>query len=62
MVDSFSYHIQTTEDKNALDIMTREIADQINKEILESILQSAEQTSKIMKISKTIMCEMEDKS
>jgi RecJ-like exonuclease len=45
-----------------MDEMGKRIAEDIDKEILESILQSAEQTNKIMKISKTIMCEMEDKS
>ena len=59
MVDSMSYMRIPSE---TLDEMAKQIAEEIDKEIIESILQSAEQTNKIMKLSKTIMCEMEDKS
>ena len=57
-LDDSSYMIN---DKILAEI-AKEMADQIDKEILESILTTVEQTNKIMKISKTIMCEMEDKS
>jgi len=59
MVDSMSYMKIPNE---IMDEMGKRIAEDIDKEILESIMVEVEQINKTMKTAKTIMCEMEDKS